>query len=66
MSAIMGSRSSFTLINVKIYILNKWDVGGQKTVRSYWRNYFEQTDRITLTVQTLGDLTIVVLNSTIS
>lgn len=21
-----------------------WDVGGQQTIRSYWRNYFEQTD----------------------
>ena len=19
-----------------------WDVGGQKTIRAYWRNYFEQ------------------------
>lgn len=26
------------------YSLNIWDVGGQKTLRSYWRNYFEQTD----------------------
>lgn len=26
------------------YSLNIWDVGGQKTIRSYWRNYFEQTD----------------------
>ena len=26
------------------YKLNCWDVGGQKTIRSYWRNYFEQTD----------------------
>lgn len=26
------------------YRLNIWDVGGQKTIRSYWRNYFEQTD----------------------
>ncbi|CAI0397411.1 unnamed protein product [Linum tenue] len=26
------------------YLLNIWDVGGQKTIRSYWRNYFEQTD----------------------
>lgn len=26
------------------YTLNVWDVGGQKTIRSYWRNYFEQTD----------------------
>lgn len=22
--------------------LNIWDVGGQKTLRSYWRNYYEQ------------------------
>ena len=28
------------------YKLNVWDVGGQKTIRSYWRNYFEQTDAI--------------------
>lgn len=28
------------------YKLNCWDVGGQKTIRSYWRNYFEQTDGI--------------------
>ena len=26
------------------YFLNIWDVGGQKTLRSYWKNYFEQTD----------------------
>jgi ADP-ribosylation factor-like protein 2 len=26
------------------YRLNLWDVGGQSTIRSYWRNYFEQTD----------------------
>lgn len=24
--------------------LNLWDVGGQKSLRSYWRNYFESTD----------------------
>lgn len=24
--------------------LNIWDVGGQKTLRAYWRNYYEQTD----------------------
>ena len=24
--------------------LNIWDVGGQTTIRSYWRNYFESTD----------------------
>lgn len=26
------------------YTLNFWDVGGQKSLRSYWRNYFESTD----------------------
>lgn len=28
----------------KSFRLNIWDVGGQKSLRSYWRNYFEQTD----------------------
>ncbi|KAJ3674447.1 hypothetical protein LUZ60_005063 [Juncus effusus] len=31
-------------ITYQKYSLNIWDVGGQKTIRSYWRNYFEQTD----------------------
>ncbi|XP_046402206.1 ADP-ribosylation factor-like protein 2 [Ischnura elegans] len=26
------------------YKLNVWDVGGQKSLRSYWRNYYECTD----------------------
>ncbi|KAI8817039.1 ADP-ribosylation factor family-domain-containing protein [Fimicolochytrium jonesii] len=28
------------------YKLNIWDIGGQKSIRSYWRNYFEQTDAV--------------------
>ncbi|EIM20011.1 GTP-binding protein [Wallemia mellicola] len=28
------------------YTLNVWDVGGQRTLRPYWRNYFEQNDGI--------------------
>jgi len=28
------------------YALNVWDVGGQKSLRSYWRNYFERTDAL--------------------
>lgn len=28
------------------YKLNIWDVGGQKTIRSYWQNYFEKTDTL--------------------
>lgn len=26
------------------FILNIWDVGGQKSLRTYWKNYFESTD----------------------
>ncbi|RPB13192.1 ARF/SAR superfamily [Morchella conica CCBAS932] len=33
-------------IDYKGYKLNIWDVGGQKTLRSYWRNYFEKTDSL--------------------
>ncbi|KIX92888.1 uncharacterized protein Z520_11364 [Fonsecaea multimorphosa CBS 102226] len=33
-------------INFQGYKLNIWDVGGQKTIRSYWRNYFEKTDAL--------------------
>ena len=31
-------------MSYKGYRLNIWDVGGQKTLRSYWRNYYEATD----------------------
>ncbi|KAI9187775.1 ADP-ribosylation factor protein 3 [Blastocladiella emersonii ATCC 22665] len=24
--------------------MNMWDIGGQKVIRPYWRNYFESTD----------------------
>lgn len=26
--------------------LNVWDIGGQKSIRPYWRNYFDHTDAI--------------------
>ena len=32
------------LVRACRYKLNIWDVGGQTSLRSYWRNYFEQTD----------------------
>ena len=31
---------------VHSFRLNIWDVGGQKMLRSYWRNYYEQTDAL--------------------
>lgn len=33
-----------TISSLHSFRLNIWDVGGQKSLRSYWRNYFEQTD----------------------
>ena len=24
--------------------MNVWDIGGQKKIRPYWKNYFENTD----------------------
>jgi GTPase SAR1 family protein len=29
--------------------LNVWDIGGQKSIRPYWRNYFDQTDGLVST-----------------
>eukprot|EP00741_Cyanophora_paradoxa_P011388 tig00020556_g10999.t1 len=26
--------------------LNMWDIGGQKTIRPYWRNYFDNTNAL--------------------
>lgn len=33
-------------LQYKSSLLSLWDIGGQKSIRSYWRNYFEQTDGI--------------------
>eukprot|EP01137_Pigoraptor_chileana_P036612 Opistho-2@32521 len=35
---------NISTIEHKGFKLNVWDVGGQKSLRSYWRNYFECTD----------------------
>ncbi len=34
------------VLRPRSYKLNVWDVGGQKTLRSYWRNYYEETDGV--------------------
>ena len=33
-------------IGPETYQLHVWDIGGQSTIRAYWRNYFEKTDGI--------------------
>ncbi|ORX40848.1 putative ADP-ribosylation-like factor [Kockovaella imperatae] len=40
------------------YTLNIWDVGGQRTLRPYWRNYFESTDAIVWVVDSSDRLRI--------
>ena len=30
--------------------LNVWDIGGQREIRPYWRNYYDQTDAIVYVV----------------
>lgn len=40
-------------LEYKDFVLNMWDVGGQKTIRTYWRNYFEQTDGIVWVVDSV-------------
>ena len=40
----------------KGYKLNIWDVGGQKTIRAYWRNYFETTEGLIWVVDSSDSL----------
>ncbi|XP_003738119.1 ADP-ribosylation factor-like protein 2 [Galendromus occidentalis] len=37
---------NITTLEHRDYKINLWDVGGQTSLRSYWRNYFESTDAI--------------------
>lgn len=31
-------------VQSKGFKLNVWDIGGQRRIRPYWKNYFENTD----------------------
>ncbi|UJR27567.1 hypothetical protein I4U23_008848 [Adineta vaga] len=42
--------------NYADYVLNVWDVGGQKSLRSYWRNYFEATEAIIWVVDSIDKM----------
>ncbi|KAJ1952927.1 ADP-ribosylation factor-like protein 2, partial [Linderina pennispora] len=37
---------NISTLTLDTYTVNFWDIGGQRTIRPYWRNYFEQTDGI--------------------
>ena len=35
--------------------LNVWDIGGQREIRPYWRNYYEQTDALVYVVDSADE-----------
>ena len=35
--------------------LNVWDIGGQKAIRPYWKNYYENTDGMVFVVDSSDD-----------
>ncbi|CAI5946018.1 unnamed protein product [Closterium sp. NIES-64] len=47
---------SITTLRYKGFNLNVWDVGGQRTLRAYWRNYFERTDGLVWVVDSCDRL----------
>ena len=43
----------FFSINIQTqdgFKLNVWDIGGQKAIRPYWKNYYENTDGLVFVV----------------
>lgn len=51
MHAVLATKCVFSRFK-----LNIWDVGGQKSLRSYWRNYFESTDGLVWVVDSADRL----------
>ena len=35
-----------------------WDIGGQKAIRPYWKNYYEHTDGLVYVVDSSDDIRI--------
>lgn len=36
--------------------MNVWDIGGQKAIRPYWKNYFENTDGLVYVVDSSDEV----------
>ncbi len=41
--------------------LNVWDIGGQRKIRPYWRNYFEHTDVLVQTNKSKEETVLVII-----
>ena len=38
--------------------MNVWDIGGQKAIRPYWQNYYENTDGLVFVVDSSDEIRI--------
>ena len=36
--------------------LNVWDIGGQREIRPYWRNYYDQTDALVYVIDSADEM----------
>ena len=36
--------------------MNVWDIGGQKAIRPYWKNYYENTDGLVYVVDSSDEV----------
>ena len=37
-------------LSLNPYCIHLWDIGGQRSIRPFWRNYFEETDGIVFVI----------------
>ncbi|OTF71870.1 ADP-ribosylation factor-like protein 2-like protein [Euroglyphus maynei] len=44
------------IFSLNSYNLNIWDVGGQKSLRAYWKNYYEDTDGLIFVIDSCDRL----------
>jgi ADP-ribosylation factor-like protein 3 len=56
-SSIMPTQGfNIKKLTVGDFHLNVWDIGGQKTIRPYWRNYYENTDCLIYVVDSADEV----------
>ena len=48
--------SSLLLQSQDGFKLNVWDIGGQREIRQYWRNYYDQTDALVYVVDSADEM----------
>ena len=46
--------------------LNVWDIGGQREIRPYWRNYYDQTDALIYVVDSADEARVMEVKENLS